>query len=170
MARRRLKGRPRYTRLDWVVTEDMWDETGFDLPMNSSVLLWNIGPSADEKFWTVKRIKGMMRFSSSSQGTTNMYWWVVKGILDSGGVFATRFDTPFDSAQAEDSFLDWRHFLLPANDITPTTVDVPFYTHADISTQRTLKYPEQIGLLVWSTAASEAVRVVNFHRALVARP
>lgn len=147
----------------------MWSPTAFVLSQNVPVVLWHTGPSSDEKYWTLKRIHGLLAWESFAQAATTIcYWWIVKGQLDSSGNFFARMEDPFVSAQAEDSFLDWRRFFLPANDLSPTTVDVPFYTHADVKTQRRLIYPERIALMAMST--QDNVEATSFFRCLFAKP
>jgi len=170
MARRRLSGRVRYTRLDWFTNDDMWDPTEFRLPQNSSVAMWNIGPDEEEKSWTVKRIMGTIRVVSEFQGTATFYWWIVKGIIDGSDTFVTRMENPADSQDAEDSFLTWRNFLVPPNDFSPTSTDVPYWNVCDLKVQRRLTYPEQLALMVFSNASSETIAVTNFFRVLIARP
>jgi len=167
--RRRLAGRPKYTRLDWHTQSSMWGVTSL-LVLGVPSFIWAFGPNADEKWVTCKAIRGQTQIVSV-QGTAVLYLWIVKGIFDGGGTPIPRFDDPDDAALAEDSFLWWRKLDIGASR-TGTGgggVEVPWWTAPEVQTQRRLQHPECL-ILMGEADEGNDVEVTPYHRALLARP
>jgi len=155
----------------------MWRQD-FAGPVAAGVpqIIWNFGPDENDKFWTLKRIRGQLAFQLLDAGNTEyeLSWWVVRGQTDGGGAIISRMDTSDDAALAEDSYLEykavWGAVTAATTEFIPDDdFSHPWWTNVDIKVNRRLQYPERI-ICYCQTFGADDTFYMSRCRALVARP
>lgn len=178
MARRRLSGRPRYSRLDWYTNPQMWRAGPLTVAAGVTTALWTLGPTADEEYMTVKRLRGQLSFQLFNDNATayELAWWIVPTMVDGGDAIVARMDDPTDAALAEDNYLDfrWIQGRLEAgavvNFVPQDDFSHPWWTTIDVKSQRRLRYPQRLTCFVQGVGFSDGELFVWSHtRALLAR-
>lgn len=177
--RRRLTGKPRYSHLDWYTNSQMWRFVDLNPIPGVTSALWTFGPTADEEYMTVKRIRGQIFFRAFNATNASAYeldWWVVPTIIDGTGAIVARMDDPTDSALAEDNYLDYRHIQgrleagAVVNYVPQDDFSHPWWTNVDIKAQRRLKYPQRLTMFVWGIGWTDGDLTLGSRcRALIAR-